>query len=458
MYLLHEGLQRTDEEELIVKIYTSLTRRTQKFIRKLRREFELVIGSDILPETSTKNLLEILNRPEMEVEPEKVDLLTENAQNIAVETPPKLDYLPELLSKPDSFNQDCAGMQPIDSTAANAIERSVFQLDRLGNDQWLDDEIINIYLKHVLVPTSKVEGIGCVSSFFFQKLYLDNKNGSKHEYKYNAGEPYWRCAADARIILVPMFYCNHWTLLVMDKNKNEMYYHDSLGLSLGREGIEYLTILRQFVASYDNKHSKPLVESNKNWVMFGSRHHHVYDRKRKTYTPPFPQRNQTDCGVFLIRYAMCYAFGHSINEVRTDCFEARAKIKRDLIGLYVLYRKSVIECTTSNSPESAEVAEILMELVRIVEKRGRVKESLERTPTKKRRFGDYDLPDSGPFKLSKTTKDFSRVLRNRVVFGDDSDDDALDDVPLTKLVGSQPKLLGSAALVKKNSDVAEGSC
>jgi len=192
--------------------------------------------------------------------------------------------------------------------------------------------------------------------------------------------------------------------------------------------------------------------------MHGCRHYHVYDKNKKKYSPPFPQSNGTDCGVFVIKYAMCYAYGHSIKSVTNECSSYREMMKKDLCGLYVHYRNSLsnigdeemaaseqisdtiidsinnlYEDSIEQNATRVEVAQVLMKLVEKVEKRERIVERLENTPTKKRRFGDYDLPESGRSKFSRASKEFSRVLRNRVLSVDELDDDEIDNIPLSEL-------------------------
>jgi len=383
----------------------------------------------------------------------------------AVDEIPEGDFVPDILANQDSFTEYPSDMVPIDSTAARGILYSVIKLGRLGVGKMVDDEIINIYLKHILIPNSHVQDICCVSTFFFQELYFGNKSASSttsdHYYDYNSAEPFWDCAALANIVLIPIGHSSHWTLMVFKQNENEIHYHDSLGLPNGREGLEYMEILRRFVESYNQKHSKPRM--SKDWNMRGCRHHHVYQKKRKAFNPPFPQRNDYDCGIFLIRYAMCYTSGHKIKSITEDCSLTRMQMKKDLLGLYVHYYKSCVSATVltltdgegsmdsnehisdramgsivevnkiSDDNRRGEVAGVLTEIVGIVEKRARVVEDLEKTPTKKRRFGDYDLPECGSSKYARATKEFPRVLRNRELTIDDLDDDEVDDMPLYRL-------------------------
>lgn len=372
------------------------------------------------------------------------------------------DFLPEILSKPDAFTVYPADMLPIDSTIAHGIIYSVVKLDRLSIGKRLDDDIINIFLKYIVIPNATVEGVQCVSTFFFHKLYFGNESSDVdtivHYYNYNSAEPYWDCAAKANIILIPIIHSNHWTLMVLNQNENQIHYHDSLGLDQGRDGLQYMEVLKRFVISYNEKHSRDS-NSKKEWVMFGCKHHHKYMTKQNKFKPPFPQRNDYDCGVFLIRYAMCYSNDLPIRKITEDCAPMRAQIKKNLLGLYVHYRKSFPddsvtlglindaheEAMKDLNPDGELIlnvdmmpsldelreannrrAEVSLELVKIVEaveKHEGVAVPLKSTPSKKRRLGDYELPSyASPSKYSRANREYTRVLRNRLIETEDLDD------------------------------------
>mmetsp|Transcript_4925 Transcript_4925/g.8777 ORF Transcript_4925/g.8777 Transcript_4925/m.8777 type:complete len:271 (+) Transcript_4925:59-871(+) len=178
-------------------------------------------------------------------------------------------------------------------------------LSCLMPEAWLNDEVVNAYLR-ILSEENKGQ-IWCPNSFFWPKL---RDNG------YSAVQRWTKRAsielASLRVVLVPLHLTSHWALGVIDLVQHELLYLDSLGLA-PPELLE--SRLTEFLEREVDLAIAP-------WTL------RVEDAPR--------QRNTSDCGLFMLLYAECFAASRPL-EFATSAKAIRRK--RQEIALAILKGK-----------------------------------------------------------------------------------------------------------------------
>ncbi|XP_060608332.1 sentrin-specific protease 2-like [Ruditapes philippinarum] len=158
----------------------------------------------------------------------------------------------------------------------NVLQEDMERLLCLENIRkaWLNDQIINAYLKLI---ENAAEKVGVLDVYFFTSI-LDCKETAKHYIKdMHRGKD---------IILIPA--CNkgrdHWTLLVVDLKKDSVIVVDSMR-SKTNPGVILIEYMRK----------NPLLGKNKVWTI------NVLKGLPK-------QQNGCDCGIFMCQNAVKMAF------------------------------------------------------------------------------------------------------------------------------------------------------
>ncbi|XP_046714059.1 sentrin-specific protease 2 [Silurus meridionalis] len=178
-----------------------------------------------------------------------------------------------------------------DLVLSSAFKLRITQRDlaTLQEGSWLNDEVINFYLNLVMARAEQDAGgrqVYCFSTFFFPKLH-----GGGH-----AAVRRWTKAVDLflyDIILIPLHLGVHWSLAVVDLRVKSVRSYDSMGQ---RHDDICNLILMYMKEEYEVKKGKDL-EILK-WTVTSL---------RATEVPQ--QKNGSDCGVFVCKYADYIARG-----------------------------------------------------------------------------------------------------------------------------------------------------
>ncbi|KAI4902375.1 hypothetical protein NFI96_018845 [Prochilodus magdalenae] len=174
---------------------------------------------------------------------------------------------------------------------SSAFKLRITQRDlaTLQEGSWLNDEVINFYLNLVMARSEHDAGaikVYCFSTFFFPKLH-----GGGH-----AAVRRWTKAVDLflyDIILIPLHLGVHWSLVAVDLRTKSVRSYDSMGQ---RHDDICNLILMYMKEEYKVKKGKDLEVLK--WTVTSMRANEVPQ-----------QKNGSDCGVFVCKYADYIARG-----------------------------------------------------------------------------------------------------------------------------------------------------
>ncbi|CAJ1459727.1 unnamed protein product [Effrenium voratum] len=177
-------------------------------------------------------------------------------------------------------------------------------------DEWVNDEVVNAYLR-LVQDFSK--GVWCPNTFFWPKL----------EEGGHAAVERWarRAAIDVallRCIIVPLHLegC-HWALAVMKMSQRTIEYFDSLGLAAPDN-------LQSRLSEYASMEASALSGC---W-------------KLKVATAQL-QENTSDCGVFMLAYAECMALGTPMSVDASQVAKKRRAIALTILRGQLLMGRSL---------------------------------------------------------------------------------------------------------------------
>ncbi|XP_065096297.1 sentrin-specific protease 2 isoform X2 [Paramisgurnus dabryanus] len=165
-------------------------------------------------------------------------------------------------------------------------------LATLQESNWLNDEVINFYMNLVMSRSEQEVGgrkVFSFSTFLFPKLHSGG----------HAAVRRWTKAVDLFLydmILVPLHLGVHWALAVVDFKSKSVRSYDSMGQ---RHDDICNMILLYLKEEFKIKKGKDLDVSK--WTACSL---------RPTEIPQ--QKNGSDCGVFVCKYADYIARGHSL--------------------------------------------------------------------------------------------------------------------------------------------------
>ncbi|XP_039612283.1 sentrin-specific protease 2 isoform X1 [Polypterus senegalus] len=165
-------------------------------------------------------------------------------------------------------------------------------LQTLGHQRWLNDEVINFYM-NLLITRSEQEGglkVYAFNTFFFPKLCA---GGYQAVRRWTKGMDIF----EKDVIFVPLHLGVHWCLAVVDFRVKEVKYYDS---TYRRNDDICWILLHYLKEEYKFKKKEDL---------------HIY---KWTVTSAKPgevpqQMNGSDCGVFACKYADYIARDKPIN-------------------------------------------------------------------------------------------------------------------------------------------------
>ncbi|NXC20931.1 SENP2 protease, partial [Corythaeola cristata] len=176
------------------------------------------------------------------------------------------------------------GVGQPDEIMSSAFKLNVTRGDihSLRNLHWLNDVVINFYMS-LLMERSKKEGYPAVhafSTFFYPKLISGGYKAVKR----------WTRNVDLfkqDLILVPVHLRVHWVLVAIDIRKKIIKYLDSMA----GNGDEICETLLQYLQE-ESRERRNLQLPFSEWTMYSMKSHEIPR-----------QFNESDCGVFMCKYA-----------------------------------------------------------------------------------------------------------------------------------------------------------
>ena len=220
---------------------------------------------------------------------------------------------------PLTVEQQDLAQQLIRRTPSNFMVAELSGIEVKGDDMkclstlaWLNDEVINLYLKLLQqrCDTAKQHKVWFYNTFFYAKLAGDGA------YNYNAVRRWSKTqkvditALDMLIVPVHV-HGNHWTLARLDFRRKRAEYYDSLR---GSEA-NILRNLRQYVID-EAKTYKSQVLSMDDW-------------QDVAVNAP-RQSNGSDCGVFSLMFANYLCDGLPVSFTYTDMPYFRQRIALEI--------------------------------------------------------------------------------------------------------------------------------
>jgi Ulp1 family protease len=211
-------------------------------------------------------------------------------------------------------------VEPVFRHEASKVKLTGGDLARLAPGNWLNDEVINLYLRLLQERDTRIRSLPDAdeyskchffNSFFLSKLY---KDAGCYEYasvrrwtapgRLRAIGQSQTCILDCDKIFIPINQSNmHWTVAVVDLRNERFEYFDSL-LGEDSECLEFLS--RYIVDEFRDKR--------------GEDRQDILEWKR-LYPKNIPrQANGYDCGVFLTYFANYLALDAKLNVENMDDF------------------------------------------------------------------------------------------------------------------------------------------
>jgi sentrin-specific protease 1 len=204
---------------------------------------------------------------------------------------PDTENVHHRLESPDNIMESYFGIK-IATTAHNkslgkdAVLVSAFGInitkrdtDRLHDDYWLNDNIINFYFNMVADRShdkdSSVRSVFAYSTFFYAKLLKSGYSGVKDWNKVDL--------FSHRFVFIPIHMPNHWCLVVVDIPNCKISYYDSNG----GDNDNCLDTIEQFLK--DAHWATKQMDLPK------------FQKENKNDIPR--QTNAYDCGVFVCQFA-----------------------------------------------------------------------------------------------------------------------------------------------------------
>ncbi|XP_016315025.1 sentrin-specific protease 5 [Sinocyclocheilus anshuiensis] len=175
-------------------------------------------------------------------------------------------------------------------------------LSTLDDQNWVNDQVINMYGELIMEATN--HKVHFFNSFFYRQFVAKGYEGVRR----------WTKKVDLfskTLILIPLHLEIHWSLITLDVSKQSINIFDSQGM-LFKFAVD--NILKYILA--EAKEKKQAV-FQKGWKMVINR------------TIP-QQKNDNDCGVFVLEYCKCLAFMKPLLFTQEDMPCVRKRIYREL--------------------------------------------------------------------------------------------------------------------------------
>ncbi|XP_060174060.1 putative ubiquitin-like-specific protease 1B [Lycium barbarum] len=290
------AVERTSDSYFYVPLYKKLLGSVEKISDKLKRiQFQIGYNEKRL---ETSRLL----RPQKKGEKVKEDVveeafvpLTEEEEDEVSRAFSKSNWRRVLVNHENS-NIDITGEK----------------LQCLRPGQWLNDEVINVYLE-LLKEREKREPqkfLKChfFNTFFYKKL-ISGQGGYNYQSvrRWTSQRKLGYSLLECDKIFVPIHKEIHWCLAVINKKEEKFQYLDSLR---GRDSNVLKVLARYFVDEVKDKSGKHIDVSS--W--------------EQEFVEDLPvQKNGYDCGVFMIKNADFYSrdIGLCFNQEHMPYFRLR---------------------------------------------------------------------------------------------------------------------------------------
>eukprot|EP00270_Netrium_digitus_P008471 TRINITY_DN2535_c0_g1_i1.p1 TRINITY_DN2535_c0_g1~~TRINITY_DN2535_c0_g1_i1.p1 ORF type:complete len:227 (+),score=62.57 TRINITY_DN2535_c0_g1_i1:210-890(+) len=173
------------------------------------------------------------------------------------------------------------------------------QLQCLQPNDWLNNEVINVYLALLKEREQRNSGrfptCHFFNSFFFTRL-VSKGYDYKSVRRWTTQKKLGYQLKDCNKVIVPVHKHIHWALAVIDLKSHRLSYYDSLGAV----DEDTLNILMRYMADETQDKSNERLDIS-NWEQHNPGH-------------SVPQQaNGYDCGVFMLKFADYVSRGLSFN-------------------------------------------------------------------------------------------------------------------------------------------------
>ncbi|XP_056354671.1 sentrin-specific protease 5 isoform X6 [Oenanthe melanoleuca] len=175
-------------------------------------------------------------------------------------------------------------------------------LATLEGQNWLNDQIINMYGE--LVMDAVPEKVHFFNSFFHRQLVTKGYNGVKR----------WTKKVDLfkkTLLLIPIHLEVHWSLITVNIPSRIISFYDSQGI-----------------------HFKFCVENIRKYLLTEAKeknHPEFLQGWQTAVTKCIPQqKNDSDCGVFVLQYCKCLALDQPFQFSQEDMPRVRKRIYKEL--------------------------------------------------------------------------------------------------------------------------------
>ncbi|NP_001131048.1 SUMO specific peptidase 5 L homeolog isoform X1 [Xenopus laevis] len=175
-------------------------------------------------------------------------------------------------------------------------------LATLDGQNWLNDQVINMYGE--LIMDAVPDKVHFLNSFFHRQLVTKGYNGVKR----------WTKKVDffeKSLLLIPIHLEVHWSLITVNIPQKIISFYDSQGI-----------------------HFKFCVENIRKYLLTEAReknHPEFLQDWQTAITKCIPQqKNDSDCGVFVLQYCKCLALDQPFQFSQEDMPRVRKRIYKEL--------------------------------------------------------------------------------------------------------------------------------
>lgn len=185
---------------------------------------------------------------------------------------------------------------------------------------WLNDEVINVYFE-LLKEREKREPKKFLKCHFFNTFFYKKLIGGRNGYDFRSVKRWTSqrklgyCLLECDKIFVPIHKETHWCLAVINKKDEKFQYLDSL------KGIDtqVLKVLaRYFVDEVKDRSGKDI---------------DVHSWKQENVEDLPEQKNGSDCGMFMIKYADFYSRDLGLHFKQEDMPYFRQRTAKEILRL-----------------------------------------------------------------------------------------------------------------------------
>uniref|UniRef100_A0A8C6XPQ4 Ubiquitin-like protease family profile domain-containing protein n=1 Tax=Naja naja TaxID=35670 RepID=A0A8C6XPQ4_NAJNA len=175
-------------------------------------------------------------------------------------------------------------------------------LTTLDGQNWLNDQIINMYGE--LIMDAVPDKVHFFNSFFHRQLVTKGYNGVKR----------WTKKVDLfkkTLLLIPIHLEVHWSLITVNLPSRIISFYDSQGIHF-KFCVENI---RKYLLTEAKEKNRP--DFLQDW--------------QTAVTKCIPQqKNDSDCGVFVLQYCKCLALDQSFQFSQEDMPRVRKRIYKEL--------------------------------------------------------------------------------------------------------------------------------